>query len=247
MSSNVSGKAYALTMLCPIKPGVEGNAAFSDVMRDKLEAWNELRHSPMALVPNTYLCRYYILDDVYSESLPGGGIWDTLSDIWPVLSKKSRLKALPYEEHLQSRYLVFSSNFHGDLEVYLHGMWHHAEQEVRSVWQYCYGFDKVVDAASFAAYAKLCQLDATLFFVGSNDDPLDEQLKALYIKQEFSRFAQTTQDLPATALRQAYREFMLRVKPRDITGPSWPAGAKNELTLQLIPHLIAAKKEGNPQ
>jgi hypothetical protein len=247
MSSNMSGKAYALTMLCPIKPGVEGNGAFCDVMRDKLEAWNELRQSPMARVPNTYLCRYYILDDVYTESLPGGGIWDTLSDIWPVLSKKNRLEALPYEEHLQSNYLVFSSNFHGDLDAYLQGMWREAEQDVRSVWQYCYGFDKVIDADSFVAYAKLCQLDATLFFVGSNDDPLDEQLKALYIKQEFSRFAQTTQDLPAAALRQAYRKFMLRVKPRDITGPSWPAGAKNEMALQLMPALVVAKQEGNPQ
>ncbi len=243
MSSNISGKAYALTMLCPIKPGVEGNADFGDVMRDKLEAWNELRQSPMARVPNTYLCRYYILDDVYTESLPGAGIWDTLSDIWPVLSKKSRLEALPYEEHLQSSYLVFSSNLHGDLEPYLQGMWHHAEHDVRSVWQYCYGFEKVTDASSFVAYAKRCQLDASLFFVGSNDDPLDEQLKALYIKQEFSRFAQTTQDLPAAQLRQAYREFMLRVKPRDVTGPSWPAGAKNELTLQLIPALTTARQE----
>ena len=163
-----------------------------------------------------------------------------------MLSRKSRLAALPCEEHLQSNYLVFSSNFHGNLDTYLHGMWRTAEQHIRSVWQYCYGFDKVTDAASFAAYAKLCQLDASLFFVGSNDDPLDEQLKALYTKQEFSRFAQTTQDLPAAQLRQAYREFMMRVKPRDVTGPSWPPGMKNETALQLMPALIA-KHEGNSQ
>jgi hypothetical protein len=241
MSGNISGNAYALTMLCPIKPGAVGNAAFCDVVRDTLEAWNELRQSPMARVPNTYLCRYYILDDVYTESLPGGGIWDTVSDIWPVLSRKSRLQALPHEEHLQSRYLVFSSNFYGDLDAYLQGMWRNTEQDVRSVWQYCYGFDKVNGADSFTAYAKRCQLDATLFFVGSNDDPLDEQLKALYIKQEFSRFAQTTQDLPAAQLRQAYKQFMLRVKPRDVTGPSWPAGAKNERALQLVPSTADAK------
>ncbi len=244
MNRNVSGKAYALTMLCPIKPGLEDNAAFCDVMRDKLEAWNELHQSPMACVPNTYLCRYYILDDVYTESLPGGGIWDTLSDLLPVLPDKWRMGALPYEDHLQSRYLVFSSNFHGDLDAYLQGMWRHAETDLRSLWQYCYGFDKVVDADSFVAYAKLCQLDASLFFVGSNDDPLDEQLKALYIKQEFARFAQSTQDLPASALRQAYRDFMLRVKPRDVTSPTWPPGAKNEFALQLIPQRIATPQEG---
>jgi hypothetical protein len=244
MSSNVSGKAYALTMLCPVQPGVEGNAAFCDVMRDKLEAWNAMAISPMARVPNTYLCRYYVLDDVYTESLPGGGIWDTISDMWPILSKKGRLAALPHEEHLQSRYLVFSSNFHGDLDVYLQGMWRNAAADIRSVWQYCYGFENVVDGDSFVAYAKRCQLDATLFFVGSNDDPLDEQLKALYVKQEFSRFAQETQDLPAAQLREAYRQFMLRVKPRDVTGPTWPPGMKSELALKLIPASIATKQEG---
>ena len=245
MSSNVSGNAYALTLLCPIQPGAENNAAFADIMRDRLEAWNALAQSPMARVPNTYLCRYYILDDVYTQSLPGAGIWDTLSDLLPILSNKQRLAALPYEEHLKSRYLVFSSNFYGDLDAYLLGMWQGVELELRSVWRYCYGFDAVSDANSFTAYAKRCQLDASLFFVGSNDDPLDEQLKALYVKQEFSRFAQQTQDLPASELRQAYRQFMQRVKPRDVTGPTWPPGMKNEAALRLTSAWIATQHEGN--
>ena len=228
MCSNISGNAYALTLLCPIRPGLEGTTAYVDVIRDRLEAWNQLPLSPMAQVPNTYLCRYYVLDDVFKQSLPGGGIWDTITDLLPVPSKKTRVAALPHQDRLKSRYLVFSSNFHGDLDTYLHGMWHAVSTDVQSVWKYCYGFESVSDAPSFAAYAKRCQLDAALFFVGSNDDPLQDQLKALYVKQEFSRFAQETQDLAPAQLREAYRAFMLRVKPRDTSGPAWTPGMTTE-------------------
>ena len=44
----------------------------------------------MAKVPNTYLARFYILNDVFYQGFPAE------------------------EEHLKSKYLVFSSNFHGD-------------------------------------------------------------------------------------------------------------------------------------
>lgn len=227
MSSNVAGKAYALTLVCPIKSGTDtNNVAFADAIRDQLEGWNAMAMSPMAYTPNTYLCRFYILDDVCTQSLPGAGIWDTISDILPAMPATWRLAALPYEDHLKSRYLVFTSDFHGDLEPYLQGLWRSAETDVRSIWRHCYGFDGVSDAASFVDYARRCQLDTSLFFVGSNDDSLAAQLKALYVKQEFSHFAQQTQDMPAAQLRQAYLQFMQRVKPRDDAGPSWTAGQR---------------------
>lgn len=227
MSSNVSGKAYALTLMCPIKGGTtDSKVAFADAIRDQLESWNAMATSPMALIPNTYLCRHYILDDVCTQSLPGAGIWDTISDILPMMPASWRRAALPYEDHLKSRYLVFSSNFHGELEPYLRGMWDCAQAHVRSVWQHCYGFESVSDAATFTDYTRRCQLDASLFFVGSNDDSLAAQLKALYVKQEFSRFAQETQDMPAAQLRQAYLQFMQQVKPRDDAGLTWKAGQR---------------------
>jgi hypothetical protein len=224
MNRNKSGNAYALTMLCPIKPGVSRNRIYADLIRDQLESWNVATVSPFAQVPNTYLCRFFVLDDLYTESLPGASIWDTLSDISIVPSNKQRLAALPHTDHLQSRYLVFCCNLHGDLDTYLHGMWQNMQTEIYSIWQYCYGFEEVKDAASFIAYAKKCCMDSSLFFVGSNDDSLAAQLKALYVKQEFSRFAQETQDLPAAQLKQAYKAFMQRIKPRDVDEPTWKTG-----------------------
>lgn len=227
MNRNKSGNAYALTMLCPIKPGLEGNRIYADLIRDRLESWNLGAMSPLAKVPNTYLCRFFVLDDLYTESLPGASFWDTLSDIRILPSNQERLAALPHTDHLQSRYLVFSSNLHGDLDTYLSGMWQNMEVEIKSIWQYCYGFETVNDASSFVAYAHKCCMDASLFFMGSNDDSLADQLKALYVKQQFSKFAQATQDLPAAQLKQAYTEFMQRIKPRDISYPTWKPGVSN--------------------
>ena len=227
MNRNKSGNAYALTMLCPIKPGVVRNRIYADLIRDQLESWNLGAMSPLAKVPNTYLCRFFVLDDLYTESLPGASIWDTLSDIRILPSNEERLAALPHTDQLQSSYLVFSSNLHGDLDTYLSGMWQSMEVEIKSIWQYCYGFEVVNDAAGFVVYAHKCCLDASLFFVGSNDDSLADQLKALYVKQQFSKFAQATQDLPAAQLKQAYTAFMQRIKPRDISHPTWKPGVSN--------------------
>jgi hypothetical protein len=167
------------------------------------------------------------LDDLYTESLPGASVWDNLSDIRILPSNKERLAALPHTDHLQSKYLVFSSNLHGELDAYLTGMWQSMEVEIKTIWQYCYGFEAVNDAASFVAYAHKCCIDASLFFVGSNDDALTDQLKALYVKQQFGMFAQSTQDLPAAQLKQAYTDFMQRIKPRDVSHPTWKPGVSN--------------------
>ena len=227
---NVSGNAYSLNILSPVRNGLVPGQQIShaDAIRDQLQGWNTEFNSPMALVPQTYLCRFYILDDVVIQSLPGGSAPDTLAD-WSLLeSDKARRGAMPAQDHLQSAYLVFTSNFYcgqsGSPEPYLKGMWESISGRIRHVWQHCYGFEEVQDARSFIAYMRRCQLETSLFFVGSNDKPLEEQLKALYLKQEFSRFALEHQGLAPAALRQAYLAFMQRVQAENLHHPSWHPG-----------------------
>jgi hypothetical protein len=227
---NISGNAYALTILSPIKNGIVKGEEIScaDKVRDLLQEWNFLPNSPMTLVPQTYLCRYFVLDDVYTQSTAGASVLDTFSDLMPVATDDVRRGALPKEDHLKSRYLVFSCNFYcgstGDVDTYLHGMWDAIGDQVRTVWTHCYGFESVTDAASFAKYMKKCQLTASLFFVGSNDESLEEQLKALYLKQEFAKFAVENQGLDAATLRKNYRSFIGRVNPGNLAAPTWVPG-----------------------
>jgi acyl-CoA-binding protein len=221
---NVSGKAYALTILSPIRDGFVQETAYCDLVRDQLQHWNLHENSPMTAVPQTYLCRYFVLDDVYTQSLPGTELFGTFTDLASIVSDKVRLDALPKIDHLKSKYLVFSCNFHGDLDTYLRGMWKTMEDDIRQAWQYCYGFAQVDNADTYIAYMKKCQVNAALFFVGANDDPLEEQLKALYLKQELSKFVMRTQGMPAAALQREYRAFIERVKPAELAGPTWLPG-----------------------
>ena len=229
MASNISGNAYALTVLSPIKDGyTQEEIAYADIVRDRLQGWNTEANSPMSLVPQTYICRYFVLDDVYTESQPGAGALDTLVDWLPFVPNSLRRCAIPKEDHLKSRYLVFSCNFHGgpkgDLDGYLRGMWNAIGDRIKEIWGYCYGFEQVGNAEQFIAYIKKCQLEATLFFVGSNDDSLEEQLKALYLKQEFSKFAVDNQGLDAATLKANFQAFIQRVEPANLTAPTWSAG-----------------------
>lgn len=224
---NVSNKAYALTCLSPIENGHLGGTAYSDEVRRRLQNWGLHELSPMARVPQTYLCRYFVLDNVYYESLPGTDIGATWYNIMSFFSDRYRRAALPKEDHLQSKYLVWCCNIHGDADAYLRGMWDAISDDIRHLWQFCYGFDRVRDADSFIAFIKKCQLDAALFFVGSNDESLPEQLKGLYLKQEFSRFVSEHQGLPAAQLQQAFHAFMQRVDPSNLAAPTWQPGLSN--------------------
>ena len=219
---NKRGHAYGLTLFCPIRPGVDDNVlepggaprSYAAALRDHLEDLGLDEDSPFANVPNTYLARLYVLNDVFYQGKPAT------------------------YEHLKSRYLVFESNFHGELEPYLEGMWHGMNQEVRTIWSHCVGFGSVNDSAGFVEYVKKCQVNTTFFFVGSNDVSQAEQLKSLYLKQEFSKFVFENQGKSAEDLQAAFQRFVERAQPTNLTGPTWRSGASS------LTHAVIEVAEG---
>jgi hypothetical protein len=183
--ANKNGNAYGLTVMCPILHGVPKRCA--DGMEGQTHA-AYLRHllqdvvrvsedSPMAKVPNTYLSRFYILNDV------------------PYQGKPAIL------EHLKNNYLVFSVNFYGELEPYLDGMWRVIEREIRDLLEHCFGFEKVNDSASFIAYIKKCQIETTFFFVGPTPEPNLAAAEEHLLVCEGCRVRLTEADEYVTALR----------------------------------------------
>lgn len=206
--ANTSGHAYALTLLCPIRSGGPKNAleglseqTYASLIRYQLQQLSVHEQSPMARVPNTYLSRLFVLDDVPYQGRPA-----TL-------------------EHLKSNYLVFSANFHGGLDEYLSGLWSALEPEIRVILQYCVGFEQVKNLETFVRYVKACQVTTTFFFNGSSDEPLAAQLKSLYLKQELSKFAFANQGKSPADLQAAFRAFVERTQPTNLARPSWKAGA----------------------
>lgn len=199
---NKSGNAYGLTILCPIINGNKGDQSFASDTREYLQdKMSENAISPMAKVPNTYLARFFVLNDTIYESHPHN------------------------LDHLKSKYLVFTSNFYGKRDVYIKGMWDAISDTIKQIWKHCVGFDEVTDANSFLGYIKKCQVETTYYFNGSTDDPLEEQLKSLYLKQEFSDFAFEHQGVSEEKLLDDFKSFIDRVKP-DLAVPTWSAGAE---------------------
>lgn len=114
--ANKSGNAYALTLLCPILQGSPkqcpdgmNEQTYSALLRYQLQRLRVGEESPMAKVPNTYLSRLFVMDVLPYQGKPA------------------------YLEHLKSNYLVFSSNFYGELEDYLNGMWNAVNQEIKAI------------------------------------------------------------------------------------------------------------------
>lgn len=210
--ANQNGNAYGLTALIPIKNGSEAGESYASKVRRLLQTWSldTNENSPMAKVPNTYLCRFYVLNDVFYQGSPA------------------------IEEHLKSEYLVFSTNFHGELEAYIQGMWRQAQIELQELLQHCVAFERVNNAEDFVNYIKRCQVDNALFFNGSTDDSLAEQLKALYLKQAFSHFVFTHHHLinqgaaSAAELQQAFKAFVQYTQPENLEQPTWYRGSEQE-------------------
>ncbi len=198
--ANQSDRAYALCALSPIKNGYLESRSYAEQVRERLQAWALDEQSPFAKVPQTYLARLFVLDQVFFEGSP------------------TRL------DYLQSSYLVLASYFHGDRDTYLRGMWDAIRPDIQQVFGHCVAFDGVLDAASFAAYIGKCQITTSLFFMGSTDDPLEEQLKSLYLKQELARFAAEHQGVEPAALQNAFSAFIARVQPENLAAPSWRPG-----------------------
>ena len=208
--ANTSGQAFALTTLCPIINGesaTKSPLSINDSQSHDKEIQRLLHSLPtnedsfFANTDNTYLARLFILNDVFFQ-------------------QGNEVK----RDHLKSKYLCFNSNFYGELEPYLTTLWNNNESSVREIWQHCVAFEQVNNAEDFAAYIKSCQVETTLFFNGSNDKPLAEQLKALYVKQMFSEFVLTQQGKSASEVKQGFKYFLQRVQLNDIGSPSWHPG-----------------------
>jgi hypothetical protein len=108
------------------------------------------------------------------------------------------------EEHLKSRYLVFETNFDGDLDTYLKRMARETPEFVDAVWKHCVGYPGVADVEAFAAYMKKCRIPTTFFFADVNNRTVQQTLKALQTQSALAHFIEKYQGRPPAEIQ---REF----------------------------------------
>jgi hypothetical protein len=193
---NQSGNIYGLTILSPIINGADGDVSHDCAIRDYLANLPRDHRSLFAKVSSTHLARLVVMDDVVFVGTPAR------------------------EEHLQSKYLVFETNFDGDLDTYLMRMAREAPEEVHAVWKHCVGYPGVQDAAAFAEYMKKCQIVTTYFFADVNNKTVQQTLRALKVQSGLAHFIETNQGKSAGEIQAAFRQFLDKVRhaPEPLAG-----------------------------
>ncbi len=173
---NVSGQAYALTVLTPILDGhVEALTAHLDALPEGPE-------SPLARVPGTHLGRWVVIDQVKYQ---GHG------------QRRDALSA--------SR-LLFTSNFDGALDPYLERLRTGLGEDADAVWSHCRGYPGHQDRAGFARWLRAHALESALFFAAYGDLTVERVHADLAERARLIEFALTSQGLEPAALKQRFLE-----------------------------------------
>lgn len=196
--ANQSGSVYGLTILSPIIDDPNADTSHDCAIRNYLAALCKEECSPFAKLSSTHIARLVVMDDVIYVGTPAR------------------------EEHLQSKYLVFESNFDGDLDAYLARMASDIPELVDSVWSHCVGYPGVRDPAAFAAYMKKCQLNTTFYFADVNNHTVQSTLRALKVQASVAEFIARHQGKPAAEMMAAFQAFYSRIQHMPTPEPGHP-------------------------
>jgi hypothetical protein len=176
MSRNVSGQAYALTVLTPIEHGRE------EALSAYLDALGDGDASPLARVPGTHLARWVVIGQVKHQ---------------PGQRRKDALKAPR---------LLFTSNFDGSLDAYLEALRTGLAGDADAIWGNCTGYPGHQDAAGFTAWIRHHQIEAALFFGAYGEQTVPDVHANLAARTGLIEFALETRGLDAAALHARFLE-----------------------------------------
>src|ERR1022692_1203035 len=185
---NQSGNVYGLTIFSPIINGAAGDVSHDAPIRDYLAGLPRDHRSPFAKVSSTHLARLVVMDGVVFVGTPAR------------------------EEHLKSRYLVFETNFDGDLDTYLSRMVRELPDFVEAVWSHCVGYPGVADTAQWIAYMKKCQIETTFFFADVNNKTVQQNLTALRTQSAVAHFIEKHQGKPPAEIQRDFGALLDALK-----------------------------------
>jgi hypothetical protein len=174
---NQTGQAYAFMAMTPIKPGEE------DALRDYLHGFRDRNEpSPLAKLPRTHMGRFVIVPDFYTDKA------------W-----KQRK-----EEHLDLRYLIFTSNLDGDIETYLDELCEKLTDEAPQIWGRCVGCPPSPKGQVLKNYLKHNQINTGIFYAAYQDATVPRVKHCLHQRERMIEFAVAAQGLEPAALQRAF-------------------------------------------
>jgi hypothetical protein len=177
VSHNVSGQAYALTVLTPI---LDGHAP---ELTAHLDALPEGDASPLARVPGTHLGRWVVIDQV-----------------------KYQGHGQRHHDSLAAPRLLFTSNFDGDLDPYLERLRTGLGEDADAIWGHCRGYPGHQDRAGFGRWLRAHEIEAALFFAAYGSHTVEQVHANLDKRARLIEFALEAQGLEAEQLKSRFLE-----------------------------------------
>lgn len=147
----------------------------------------------------------------YLEALPRTGsplarLAGTHFARWVILHDWVNDPAQPRVDHLESAYLIFTSNFDGPLDPYLDELCVKLAPEAREIWGRCIGCPPEASGPRLKAYLLHNKID-TGFFVAAYPKATVAQVKAAVAARErLIAFTVRAQTLDADDLRRVFLE-----------------------------------------
>jgi len=154
-----------------------------DELRSILEGLDRTQ-SPLAKLPRTHMARWLV---VSAMPVPPG------------------TKA---HDPLGGPFLLFTSNFDGDVDSYLRELCELMAEEAAAIWSHCVGCPRPPEGAALKAYLHRNQVDAGFAFAAYGDASVQRIRTALDKRARLVDFAIRAQDMEPAARRTAFlQEF----------------------------------------
>lgn len=187
------GQAYGLTLMSPIIGELDVDGTAHDVaIRRELRALNALAESPLVRVATTHLARWVVIDEAPYESEPAK------------------------VDHLESKYLLFTSNFDGGtlddataLDDYLELLRTQIPDVIQRVYSHCVGFPGTSGRIAFQSYMLRCRIPTTFLFGAYGQATQEQVQRSLGLQRTLSDFVlaqQATRPTPDD-LKQSFLQF----------------------------------------
>jgi hypothetical protein len=175
---NFDGGHYFLTVLAPVRNDTVASddgvpisceqalrgelARLPTALQSRVSVTSGL-NSPFARNKRTHFARFSVISDViYNGRNPSDAIFNAVTGTNPIIPQPV--------DRLTSPFLLAAFDFDvprsGDDERdgYLRELWGDMSEELKAVFQFCTGFERVTDGASFADYIAKCQVETTMPF-----------------------------------------------------------------------------------
>lgn len=175
-SPNVVGGTYSLLIFTPIQPGAEA------ALRAHLEGLARGAGSPLAKLPRTHIARWLIVPDM--PVAPGTDLRDPLG----------------------TQSLLFTSNFDGDVDSYLHELVAIIPGEAAAIWGHCIGCPQPAEGAALKAYLHRNQVDSGVAFGAYPRASVQRVRMALDKRARLIDFAVRAQEMAPAERRRAFLE-----------------------------------------